>query len=212
MNVTTELLQQIFPRAQIPWIEAIASGITKTSIDTPNEIASFLAQLAQESRELTLFSESFDYTPKAILATFNQVVKRFLPEEAERYGRTPQHPADQQSIANIAYANRLGNGARESGDGWKYRGRGPIQVTGAHMYIKCGRGIGQPLYSSPDLLLVPAIGVAAAFWYWREKNLDHIDDDIDVRAETRAVNGGEHGLSQRQAYFDRALPILQAAA
>lgn len=210
--VTADTLQQILPRAQRPWLDAVAACLPNTTIDTPNEIASVVAQLAQESRELTLFEESFNYTPQAIISTFNTRVKRFLPEEAERYGRTTQHAADQQAIANIAYANRMGNGPAESGDGWKYRGRGPIQITGALMYITCGRGIGQPLLSSPELLLVPAIGVAAAFWYWREKNLDNIDDDLDVRAETLAVNGGDHGLSQRQAYFDRAMQFLKEAA
>lgn len=210
--MNADILQQIFPRAQRPWLDAVAASLPKTAIDTPNEIASFLAQCAQETLELTAFEESFNYTPQAILATFNAKVKRFLPEEAERYGRTAQHPADQPAIANIAYEKRMGNGPRESGDGWKYRGRGLLQITGSHMYIACGRGIGQPLYSNPDLLLIPAIGTAAAFWYWREKKLDNIDDDIDVRAETRAVNGGEHGLSQRQAYFDRALAVLRAVA
>src|SRR5688500_18853995 len=212
MNVSADVLQQIFPRARRPWVDAIAELIPGTSIDTPNELASFCATLDIESMGLTVFVENLDYTPQAILKTFNTKVQRFLPEEAERYGRTAQHPANQEMIANIAYANRMGNGPVESGDGWRNRGHGPIQMTGANNLITCGRGINMPVLSKPGLLTEPVPGIKSALWYWKVRNMDLLDDDEDMTAETRGVNGGTHGLAQRQASFNRMLQTIQEVA
>lgn len=198
-----EQLKQLFPRAQDVYLVALVELAPKWGISSTNEEASFIAQLAVESRELTVFEENLNYSAQRLTQIWP---KRFPTlESAAPYARNPE------KLANHVYSNRLGNGGPETGQGWKYRGRGPIQLTGANNYISCGRGIGQPLFSSPDLLLQPSIGILSALWFWKVKALDLLDDDEDVRRETKIVNGGDHGLARRQAYFDRAVAVLRGA-
>lgn len=208
MDVTVDKLREILPKADTAWLEALASVPPQFGIDTPAELSSFIAQLAHESRGLTAFEESFDYTPERALAIFNHYRQRLTPEEAEMYCRTAAHPANQPMLASIVYENMMGNGPRATLDGWKNRGMGPIQITGHNNRVLCEADTGLPLTSDPELLLQPVPGITSACWFWRENGLDLLDDDMSVAAETRKVNGGEHGLPQRQAWFDKAYAAL----
>ena len=189
------------PRAPRAWLEALADEMPRWQIDTATEIASFVAQLAHESVELTRLQENLNYSAERLMQVWP---KRFPTMELARaYARNPQ------KLANFVYSGRMGNGPAESNDGWRYRGRGPIQLTGRNNYRACGEGIGAPLLEHPDLLLTPTAGIRSACWYWVSRGLDALDDDTDVRAETRAVNGGTHGLLDRQRYFDIAFAALR---
>ena len=196
MSVTVEQIQGVMPRAKVYWILPLLSVPQKWGIDTPAELASFIAQIAHESSELTRLEENLNYSAEGLMRTWP---KRFTSSEmALDYAHQPR------KIANYVYANRMGNGDVRSGDGWFYRGRCPIQLTGKDNYERCGDDIDEPLIDMPDLLLSPNVGITAACWFWKVRDLDRYDDDEDARMETKIINGGEHGLALRQAYLDRA--------
>lgn len=208
--LTPEILAKIMQStvAKVgPWCDALIKAMAEFGITTPHEQASFLAQVGHESNHLKTFVENLNYSSSGLAATwsrFSSTSKRGgQPNQlALRVARNPQ------AIANVVYANRLGNGDEASGDGWSYRGRGPIQLTGKDNYRVYGAKLGVDLVKYPELLLTPEIGARCAGCYWQSKKLDAFDDDNDVRAETRIINGGELGLPERQAIFDRALPLL----
>ena len=202
MKYTQNLLRQVMPRAPVGWLEALVEEAPKWGIDTVIELASFAAQLAHESVEFTRLEESLNYSAERLMQVWP---KRFPTiEAASLYARQPER------LANFVYASRLGNGLPASGDGWTFRGRGPIQITGRQNYMHCAFDIGQPVDRQPELLLTPRIGILSACWFWRVNDIDLHDDDLEVRAETRLVNGGEHGLAQRQAYFDKLITGFNA--
>lgn len=194
-------LRRSMPRAPEEWLLVMEDQMPISGIDTPHEIASFVAQIAHESNELTRLEENLSYRAERLV----QVWPRRFPtiEFSKQYELNPVE------LANFVYANRLGNGDTDSGDGWRFHGRGPIQLTGRRNYTACGNDISADLITNPGQLLKPFIGIRSALWFWRTMNLDELDDDADVRLETRRVNGGEHGLVQRQAYFDACLKYLE---
>lgn len=196
------------------WADPLNAAMALHDITTPKRQAAFLSQLAHESASLSRVAESFNYTPDALMATFNtpQTV-RFTPVMANRYGRTKEHPADQKMIACIAYAQRMGNRSVESGDGWTYRGRGPIQLTGRKNIRLCGLGIGFDLEANPALLERPDVGSLSAAWFWSEgnstgKSLNVLADAGEVIGLSKIINGGTNGLAERVAMTHEAMKVL----
>lgn len=186
------------------------TAMARFGIDTPVRQAAFVGQLLHESGNLTRMVENLNYSAEGLLATFRRY---FTPATANQYGRTTEHPANQQMIANIAYASRMGNGGPESGDGWRFRGRGPIQLTGRANYRACGKAIGIDLIAKPELLEQPEAGCLAAAWFWSAGNptgrdLSLLADERNITAITKAVNGGENGLLHRKEVTMRALQVL----
>lgn len=173
--------------------------------------AAFVAQALHESSNFSRMSENLNYSPAALMATFNTKTKiRFTPEIAALYGRTAAHPANQQMIANVAYANRMGNGSIESGDGWRYRGRGPGQLTGKDNFVACGTALGVDLLASPDLVALPEQGCAAFAWFWAKgnptgKSLNILAENGKFDAVSVAINGGHNGLVERRVLTIHAL-------
>lgn len=217
MTLTFSTAKELFPKAEEKWRAALISELSQTNIFTkPNELASFIAQIDHESAGLTIFEENLNYSAERMA----QVWKRFAanPDEPDWHKRVPNNLAkllarNPEALANHIYAdaNRspayaLGN--TSPGDGWKYHGRGPIQLTGRNNYLKCGNGINSDLINYPESLLMPNIGIRSSIWFWVTNGIDKLDDDNDVRLETRRINGGETGLAHRQALFDRALEII----
>ncbi|NML62286.1 glycoside hydrolase family 19 protein [Massilia sp. RP-1-19] len=196
------------------FVEPLNAAMKRFGIDTPARQAAFLAQALHESMGLTRMTENLNYSPAALMARFNnRHVTRFTPETAALYGRTAQHPANQQMIANTAYANRMGNGSIEAGDGWRYRGRGPVQLTGKDNYARCGTALGLDLARYPDMVAQPDVGCLAFAWFWSKGNptgrtLSLLADAGDIGSVSRAVNGGSNGLSERIALTSRALQVL----
>jgi putative chitinase len=194
----------------------LRDSMTRYGIDTVARQAHFLAQILHESQNLAVMVENLNYKPSGLLATFNTLeIKRFSEEDAERLGRTDEHPANQREIALHAYNGRMGNKI-DSEDGWRYRGRGPIQITGLYNVTRCGAAIGYDLVSSPELLQEPDVGCLSSGWYWDAGNphgssLNKYADVGDVGAITRAINGGKTGLLERYDLTKRALGVLGAA-
>lgn len=181
-------------------------------INTRERVAQFLAQLAHESGDFTAKEESLYYTdPVRIAQIFktgfdlnqNLKVDPAEVEFAKGYAR------NSLKLANRAYANRNGNGPESSGDGYKFRGRGLIQLTGRANYAACAKGIGQNLLDFPELLGQPHYAVHAACWYWRDRQLNAAADAGDIKAITIGINGKRMlGLEDRKAYLARAQKAL----
>lgn len=181
------------------WFPHIDAALDKFSINSRLRISAFLAQIGHESAKLTAVSENLNYSASGLTATFG---KYFDAATATEYARQPER------IANRVYANRLGNGNEASGDGWKYRGRGLVQVTGKENYGSCSKGIGKNVVESPDLLTEPADAALSAGWFWNSKGLNNYADRSDFDTITRRVNGGLNGKADRDMLYQRALKIL----
>jgi putative chitinase len=149
----------------------------------------FFAQLDHESG-LKPISENLNYSAIGLLETFGKYFKTHV--YAKQYARNPE------KIANKVYANRMGNGSESSGDGWKYRGRGFIQLTGKNNYSQLSKDTGIDYLNNPDLLLNEADAIIAVLWFWTENRLNRFADMDNVEGLTRAINGGYNGLAHRK--------------
>jgi putative chitinase len=177
----------------------------KFGINTPERIAHFLSQCAHESGNFKVFTENLNYGAKGLRSIF----PKYFPTDAlaAAYERKPE------KIANKVYANRMGNGDEASGDGWKFRGRGAIQLTGKNNYSEFDKFVEDDILANPDLVATKYPLLSAAFFF-HKNNLNAIADkgigsDI-VLAMTKRVNGGTHGLEDRQAKFNLYKSILIA--
>lgn len=179
------------------WFPYIDAALKEFGIDSPASQAMFIAQAGEESQSFNRLTENLNYSPEGLRNTFG---KYFTPERAQSYGRTKIHPADQKGIANIIYANRLGNTGPD--DGWKYRGRGLIQITGRDNYHACGVALHLDLLLVPQLLEQEEYAARSAAWFWHAHDCDEIAGDIE--AVTRIINGGLNGLEERLQRFERA--------
>jgi putative chitinase len=185
------------------WVDALNANLSMYQIDTEQRIASFLAQCSHESAEFTHLHENLNYGAAGLMATWpSRFPTRAIADAVER------QPI---KIANIVYANRMGNGDVESGDGWKYRGRGIIQITRHDNYKACSQFLFQDdrLLTQPDYLETKEGAVKSACWYWTANNLNSYADVGDIKTMTRRINGGYTGLAERTANYTNALTILQ---
>lgn len=189
------------------WTRALNDAFQRFDINNPQRISVFLAQVAHESGELGRIVENLNYTAKRLIDVWPN---RFPTlEKAVHYERNPQR------LANYVYANRLGNGNEASGDGWRYRGRGILQITGRGNYQTTGQALGLPLESQPEMLEQPDIASLSAGYFWKSRGLNELaddrnddNDDEDFRMITKIINGGLNGLKGRKAYWQRAKSVL----
>ncbi|MBN5198754.1 glycoside hydrolase family 19 protein [Serratia marcescens] len=183
------------------WYPHLIATFAEFGITKPAAQAMFIAQVGHESGGFTRTVESLNYTPQGLLATFG---KRITVYQSDMLGRTAAHPANQEAIANLVYADRLGNKSR--GDGWKYRGRGLIQITGQDNYRACGAALKLDLVGTPQLLESDANAMRSAGWFWNSRDCGRNANDIEW--VTKRINGGTNGLSDRQARYDVASKVL----
>ena len=181
---------------QIPEIE------TKFEINTPLRLAHFLAQAGHESGGFKALNENLNYGAKGLLGTFK---KYFTPDTAALYERKPE------KIANLVYANRMGNGDKASGDGYKFRGRGYIQLTGKDNYGAFDKTVDENILENPDLVATK-YPLASAAWFFHKNGLQKIADegatDLVVTKVTKRVNGGTIGLPDRIKHFNEYYKLL----
>lgn len=211
--ITLEHLQKLAPDSpEAPhYVEPLNEAMKRFGIDlSERRQASFIAQVIHESSGFRSTIENLNYSASALLAMWP---KRFTPTLANEFGRTKDHAANQRMIANIAYADRLGNGPVYSGDGWIYRGRGPIQLTGKANYAACGLALNMDLLSDPDAVCEPMFGCLAAGWFWNEgnqtgKSLNGYADLGSIDRISRVINGGDNGLAARRSLYEQALKVL----
>ena len=163
-------------------------------INTPLRLAHFFAQIDHESN-LKPVSENLNYSTDALLRVF----KKYFPTRqlAEYYSRLPE------KIANKVYANRMLNGDEDSGDGWKFRGRGFIQITGKANYIMLSKDTGIDYLGNPDLLLTEADSMISALWYWQKNGLNKYADMDNIKTITKRINGGYNGYEHRKELLEK---------
>ena len=191
------------------WLPHLSAAMARFHIDTPDRQAAFLAQIAHESLRLSVLEENLNYSAEALQKLFGRY---FTPQEARLYARRPEQ------IANRIYSNRMGNGPESSGDGWRYRGRGPIQITGKNNYAACGQALGLDFVAHPELLVIPSNGALAAGWYWSRVgangyadrgDFDGVSDLINLGRKTERV-GDSIGYADRLAIYKSAHAALTA--
>ena len=167
----------------------------KYGINTPLRIAHFMAQLEHESG-LKPISENLNYSENGLLNTFG---KYFNKTNVKLYARKPE------KIANRVYANRMGNGNEASGEGWKYIGRGFIQITGKINYFQLANDTDLDCLKNPDSLLQEANAMISALWFWNKAGLNKLADKNDLKGITRKINGGYNGLEHRTQLLKKYL-------
>lgn len=202
-DFTLEKFQQIVHNSKSEeWYVAMCNVLPIYQIDTQSRVAAFLAQTCVESMNYNWLTENLNYTADQLLRVFPYYFK--TAEKAQAYARQPE------KIANYVYSNRLGNGPESSGDGWKYRGRGIIQVTGKENYLKCSRAIfnDDRLLSTPEVLTEMDAALMSACWYWNSRDLNDYADQGDIRQISYLVNGGYNALQERIDKYDLAMSVL----
>jgi len=187
------------------WFPHIAASLSAFQISTPLRQAHFLAQTGHESAGFLKVEEGLNYSENALTAMFG---KRITVEQARAYGRNAMHAANQKMIASIIYANRNGNGDVASGDGYRYRGRGLIQITGKANYAALVKQLGADVVANPDLLLGYRFAAMSAAAWWKNNGLNELADSDDVTRITRIINGGTNGLDDRKSRLSKSKGIL----
>lgn len=182
------------------WLEPLNSALKKYAITDINEKAMFLAQTTHESNDYKRLEESFNYRPERLFQVFKKRVGTI--EKAKELCSQGS-----EAIANFVYGGRLGNAKDE---GYKYRGRGIIQLTGKSNYKYYGEKLNIDLVNSPDLAKEPNIAIEIALLFWKEKGCGLLARNGDVKGVTKLINGGYNGLEDRENRFDRILKILGA--
>lgn len=213
MEITTAQFQQILPRNKKPeaWVPVLNAAMKEFDIaENVHRIAAFLAQVGHESAELTRLEEGLNFT--TIAGIRRMWPTRFLDDaSATPFVRNPE------GLANRVYSNRLGNGDIGSGDGWRYRGRGAIQITGRSNYRDAGAALALPLEAQPDLLLREDQAARSAAWFWKTRGLNALaddrnddDDDTDFAMITKKICGAHTHLKERRLLWARARSVLGA--
>ena len=192
MIISESKFNQVFPHAKKGIYAAIEKQIEKAGCVTKIQQAMFLAQCGHESAGFSVFTENLNYSDYALTQCFR---KYFAPLTAKKYARKPEQ------IANLVYANRMGNGDEESGDGWRYRGRGIIQITGKKNYIAFRNWLGRD-FALHELEEDLDLAVSAALWYWQANELASL---ASVEKVTVRINGGTNGLADRVALYRKLM-------
>jgi len=182
------------------WYQPLMDTFIKYNISTTQRQASFLGQCMHESNNFKTLEENLHYKAESLMKVWPS---RFTTlEYAIQYANNPE------KIANKVYAGRMGNGDEESGDGWKYHGRGLIQLTGKENYERCGSGLGVDLVGNPNWLLDPKYASLSAGWFWNKAGLNDLADAQEYGQMTKRINGGTLGLDDRIAKITKAKQIL----
>jgi len=180
------------------WLNPLNAAFEKYDINTPKRQAAFIGQCSVESNNFKTLEENLNYSAEGLMRTWPS---RFPDmDTAEKYAHNPE------KIANKVYAGRMGN--TEEGDGWKFHGRGLIQLTGRDNYKNCGQAIAEDLINNPDLLAQPEGAALSAAWFFNKHGLNQLADIGDFVLMSKRINGGDLGLSQRIAKINHAINVL----
>ena len=202
--LTREQLAQLIPGN--PYIEywhnALSLCLPDYDINTPRRVAAFIAQCAHESGGFKFLKENLNYRAASLM----KVWPRYFPTQ----DIANQYANKQEMIANRAYGGRMGNGPEESGDGWKFCGRGLIQLTGRNNYQAFADSIETPIDEIPAYLQTFEGAVQSACWFWETNKLNQWADSGDILTLTKRINGGTLGLADRQKHYEHALHVLGA--
>ena len=203
MEITQQQLSAMLPGNPYieHWCEALNKILPDYDITTPARIAAFIAQTAHESGGYTALHENLNYQAASLCRVWPRY---FNANNANDYAHQPE------KIANRAYANRMGNGDEASGDGWRFCGRGLLQVTGHDNYQAFADSIQTDINEVPAYLQTFEGAVQSACWFWENNNLNHWADAGNIEKMTQIINGGQLGIYDRRARYNHALQVLGA--
>jgi putative chitinase len=203
-NFTKEQLKDMIPKNPYvdQWFEAISEILPEYEITTPQRVAAFLAQCAHESGGFVFLKENLNY--KA--ASLRRVFPKYFPDDAI----AAQYAGKGEMIANRVYANRMGNGDEASGDGFRYCGRGLIQLTGKNNYTFFAGSLDIPVEEASEYLQTFEGAVQSACFFWEQNKLNQWADKGDILTLTKRINGGTIGLEDRIKHYEHALHIFGA--
>ena len=205
MELTQQQLQQLLPKnPYVPqWHHALSQLLPDYEIDTPQRIAAFVAQCSHESGGFTALKENLNYRWE----TLRKIFPKYFPTDdlAKAYAAMPNK---QEAIANRCYASRMGNGDEQSGDGFRYCGRGLIQLTGKNNYQLFAESLEMNVEDVPAYLATFEGAAQSACWFWESNNLNRFADVGDIKGLTKAINGGYIGLDDRIKHYEHALHVM----
>jgi putative chitinase len=200
------------------WVDAVAAACQEFNINTPQRIAGFLSQCAHESGGFERLQENLNYSadgmagiwPRrfAVLGPDGKPVKKDGKNQPNKFALALHRKPEM--IANVVYSSRMGNGPTESGEGWKYRGRGLKQLTGKDNHRACSAGLGVDLVENPDLLLEPVYAARSAAWFWATNKCNNFADAGDIEGLTKKINGGLIGIEDRKKRYAGAMRSLSS--
>ena len=181
------------------YYNALCKALPKYDITNERRVAGFLAQCAHESNNFKFLKENLNYSADGLKRIFPKYFKDVDPND---YARQPE------KIANRVYANRMNNGDEDSGDGWKYRGRGVIQLTGCDNYSRFAKDMDMSLEEVVEYLETIEGAIMSAAWYWNSRKINIAADNNDIVKMTKLVNGGTIGLEDRKKHYAHILEVL----
>ena len=205
MELSKEQLKQLLPKNPYIdyWHNALQQLLPDYEINTSKRIAAFVAQCAHESGNFMVLQENLNYRAQSLRKLF----PKYFPDDAiaQDYASRPNK---QEAIANRIYASRMGNGPEESGDGWRFRGRGLIQLTGRHNYTWFAASLEISPEEASEYLTTFEGAAQSACWFWETNKLNQWADKGDIVTLTKRINGGTIGLEDRIKHYEHALHIL----
>lgn len=203
-DFTRDQLAKLIPSNQHvdQWYEALTQLLPDYEINTVPRVAAFLAQCAHESGEFRILKENLNYKAESL----RKVFPKYFPNDA----LAQQYAHNQEAIANRVYGNRMGNGDEASGDGFRYCGRGLIQLTGKDNYTAFAESLEIPVEDVPEYLGTFEGAVQSACWFWETNDLNKWADKNDITTLTKKINGGTIGLDDRKKHYQHAISVLSA--
>lgn len=200
-DFTEDKFAQLISHNTAEWYQALINNLPLYEINTPERVAGFIAQCAHESGGFKRLKENLNYKWESL----RRVFPKYFPTDdvAQEYAHKPEQ------IANRIYGSRMGNGDESSGDGFRYCGRGLIQLTGRNNYTKFAESIGMAVEEVPTLLETYDGAVKSACWFWSSNNLNQWADAGDILTMTKRINGGTIGLEDRIKHYNHAMEVLQ---
>ncbi|MDA9992259.1 peptidoglycan-binding protein [bacterium] len=197
-----EQVAELLPRVNgLLWHDAMQRVLPKWNIDTIDRVAGFIAQTSHESAGYSVLTENLNYSASALDKIFPKYFKR-AGRDAKDYHRQPE------KIANVIYANRMDNGDTDSGDGWRFRGGGILQLTGRYNYTQFGKAEDKTAEEATEFVRSPIGALASACWFWDTNNINKYCDAQDITGMTKRINGGTIGLEDRKKHYAHALEVL----
>ena len=181
------------------WVDALNETFQKFGINTPRQRADFIGQCSHECGNFKVLEENLNYRAETLMKLWP---KRFNPSNVNDYARNPK------KIANMVYSNRMGNRDEASGDGYRFRGRGCIQLTGYANYFHASKSCGVDFHKEPELVATPRYAAMTAGWFWSTHNCNELAESANWTALTKKINGGTIGLDDRIKHINQALAVL----
>lgn len=208
----------VSPAMASQWLDPLRAACKEFGIDNELRIAAFLSQCAHETRGFKDLQENLNYSADRLAVIWPKRFAEVGPDgklKKDAKGLNVPNKFAQalhrkpEMIANVVYANRMGNGPVESGDGWRHRGMGAKQLTGKDNHRRCGEALGVDFVAEPELLLQPEYAARSAGWFWSANKLSELADKGDIEGLTRKVNGGLIGIDDRKKRYSAVLAAMK---